>query len=105
MNFNISLLWLKDLGRPSPGRDWIIAACVVGVLALVAIGISAYMFWSIQTGSIVAAGAAAPRAPTPVSRDSMKKVIDSYQERAANYTARNFAAFNLNDPRPVTKKK
>ena len=105
MNLQKYIAWILDLGRPYPTRDWGIVLALTLIVFLGGTSMASYRFWTIQTGSIVAAAADTPRAPTPVSRDLMKKVIEEYQQRAANYSARNFLTFTLNDPFIPARKK
>ena len=106
MNIDLGkvLEWFKTLASPSPTRDWRLIVSVAGVLVLLGFGLAAYLFWGVQSGSIIAAGAEAPRPPTQVSRALIKRVQDSYRARLANYTAKNFPAYNVIDPRAKTKK-
>lgn len=105
MNLKTLFAQIADLAWPHPARDWAIVLLTAVIVAAGATGMAGYRFWTIQVGSIVSASADVPRAPMPVSRDLIKKVIETYQQRAVNYTARNFLVFTLNDPYVAPKKK
>lgn len=98
--------FIRSLGTPYPLRDWftiVLSALFLGVLA---IAVAGYLFFGIQTGSLVGAETVAREMPSPVSRAEMKKSIDTYTERAVNYEAKNFPFEPLSDPFiPVAKKK
>jgi hypothetical protein len=107
MNLDLTsvLEWFQSLRIPDSTRDWAIIVSLSSVVALGGIVLGGYLFWGTQTGSIVAASQDVPRAPIPVSREGIKRVLEAYQTRAINYTGRNFVAVDLFDPRPPTPKK
>lgn len=105
MDLQTILNFLADFNKPYPAREW----AIIGLLALTLfIGgtvVAAQLFWNIQTGGIIAASANVPRAPLPVSADTIKKVIELYQTRAQNYQNKSFPGVTLADPRPTTARK
>lgn len=105
MNITLSFDWLKELVHPNPGRDWLIVLGLGLVTVLAGVGLAVYLFWGIQTGSIIGGTSAQLAPPVPISRATLKKVLDAYQLRAANYTGANFPVFNLTDPHIRTTKK
>lgn len=100
IDLEIILKWITSLGRPYPARDWAAVALFGAILALIGVGLAGYLFWGTQTGTIVAASQDVPRAPIPVSRDAIKKVLEIYEARATNYAGRNFIVVDVTDPRP-----
>ena len=97
--------FFKNLTRPYPTRDWALIAGLSFILFIGGAVIAGQLFWGTQTGSIVTASADVPRAPIPVSRDAIKKVIEIYQTRATQYQNKVFPAVTLSDPRSKTQKK
>lgn len=92
--------FFQSFSRPFPARDWFVVS-LVGLLVFVGgAAIAAQLFWGAQTGSIIAASADVPRAPIPVSRDAIVKVVEIYQSRATNYQNKTFPSVTLSDPRP-----
>ncbi len=106
MNLDVStvLQWLAGFRKPYPGRDWAIVAGVSLVLMLCGLAFAGYLFWGVQTGAIISAAQQVPRAPIPVSRDAIKKVLETYSARATNYAAQNFVGVNLTDPRATSRR-
>ena len=107
MNLDLDFMykWFRSLVVPDPARDWAIIATISLVVIITGASLAVYLFWGTQTGSIIAAGQEVPRAPIPVSREGIKRVLEAYQTSAINYTSRNFVVVDLNDPRPLTPKK
>lgn len=106
MNIELTSLtaWFTAFKRPAPARDWALIAGVAALVALSGVGFAGYLFWSTQTGSIVAASQEVLRAPIPVSRDAIKKVLENYEARATNYVGQNFIVVDVIDPHPPTKR-
>ncbi len=100
MDLSTLLNILADFKKPYPAREWAMIMLISLVLFVGGAVVAAQLFWSIQTGGIVAASADVPRAPIPVSKDAMKKVIELYQTRAQNYQNKAFPPVTLVDPRP-----
>lgn len=98
------LQWLAGFRKPYPGRDWAIVAGIALVLLFSGLAFAGYLFWSVQTGAIISASQEVPRAPIPVSRDAIKKVLETYGARATNYAAQNFVGVNLADPRATSRR-
>lgn len=105
MDLQTILNVLADFNKPYPAREWAIIAALSLVLFAGGAVVAGQLFWSIQTGGIVAASTDVPRAPIPVSQDSIKKVIELYQTRAQNYQNKVFPGVTLADPRPTTAKR
>ena len=96
------LTFFKNLQRPHPARDWLIVSTVSGIIGILGIALAAYLFFAVQTGSIISGATEVPRAPVPVSAEAVKNVLDTYQTRANNYASKTFPAVDLSDPRPRT---
>lgn len=102
MNLDLAVAtkFLQEFARPFPTRDWL-GIAIIGLLVFAGgAAIAAQLFWGAQTGSIIAASADVPRAPIPVSRDAIAKVVEIYQSRATNYQNKAFPSVTLSDPRP-----
>lgn len=99
IDLSIVVKWLQGFNRPYPARDWALVAALTLIVALSGVGFAGYLFWGVQTGTIIAAAQEVPRAPIPVSRAAIVEVLETYQARATNYAAKNFVGVNLIDPR------
>jgi hypothetical protein len=104
MDLTLSFDWIKKLGRPSATRDWRIVLAVASAVVVGGTALAVYLFFGVQSGSIIAAASGAPTPPNPVSRAALKQVLDKYRVRKANYDAKSFPAFPVVDPRSSTKK-
>lgn len=98
--------FLRSLGTPYPLRDWFVIVVCASMCGIASVAIAGYLFFGIQTGSLVGAETVAKELPSPVSRAEMKKSVEIYTERAVNYEAKNFPFEQLSDPFiSVAKKK
>ena len=99
------LEFFSSFHRPHPARDWLIVVFFAIVALLFGVGLAAYLFLEVQTGSLVSASAEVPRAPIPVTKDAIKTVVETYQVRATNFVNKSFPGVNLSDPRRPGSKK
>lgn len=108
MNMNIDLsavvAWLKSLGRPAPGRDWVLALSFALLVFVGTLGVAGYLFFGVKTGSLIEAAGTTTTQPNPVSREKMQKVLERYGERLANFDSGNFGTYQFVDPHITVKK-
>ena len=98
--------WIKTFGTPYPRRDWMTVLGVCSIIGIILIGFAGYIFFGIQTGSLVAASVPEGVVPAPsVSRAQMTKVLAEYGQRATNYNAQNIPTYTLFDPHLIVVKK
>ena len=97
--------WLANLSRPYPARDWLIVLSISGMLCALGFMLAAYLFFGVQTGTLIDSSSEVPRAPIPVTKEAITSVLDSYQVRAANFANKTFPAVDLLDPRARAVKK
>jgi hypothetical protein len=107
MNIDLTLLTklFGTLTKPYPARDWLFIVLASGLLAALGFIVAAYLFLGVQTGSIVDASVAPPRAPIPVTKEAIQKVLETYQARAAGFANKSFPAVELSDPRSRAARK
>jgi hypothetical protein len=90
---------LSHMTRPHPARDWMIIAVMSCIVCVIGVGVSAQLFLSIQTGSLVSGGTNAPKPTIPVTQEAIRGVLETYQTRAAAYVSKSFVVYDLSDPR------
>lgn len=89
---------LAHITRPNPSRDWLIIAVLSLLVFVGGAGVSAQLFLSIQTGSLVSGTTNAPKPTIPVTQESIRAVLEAYQGRAAAYVSKSFIVYDLVDP-------
>ncbi|MEK7063657.1 MAG: hypothetical protein AAB955_03135 [Patescibacteria group bacterium] len=102
MNLSLDLAvvtnWLKRMGTPYPARDWLVAVTTGALIVLAGIGIAAYLFLGVRTGTLIEAGTPRGTPPEPVPRQEMSRVLERYGIRLVNYDSANVPTFDIFDP-------
>ena len=89
---------LRALSRPFPMRDWSLIVAFAWFVAVALIGIAVYFFIGIQSGAIIVPHAE-PSAPgVSVSREGLKKTLETYDTRKLNFDSGNIKAPDVSDP-------
>lgn len=88
---------LKSLSRPHPLRDWLTFLFISSALILLLLGVGAFFFLTLRSGTIIGVPSV-ERAPAPhISRTELQDVVDVFRARQVNYEKGNITAPDVVD--------
>ena len=90
--------FFSSLKQAHPSRDWFLVLIFLATLLLSLTLFASYLFFGIESGSIVAPSHVATSSAPSVTRGEIGKVLESYRARKLNYNADNFLTIPLQDP-------
>ena len=90
--------FFSSLKEPHPSRDWLFTLIFLATLLLSLTLFASYLFFGIESGSIVTPSTVATSSAPSVTRGEIEKVLESYRARKLNYNANNFLVIPLQDP-------
>lgn len=91
-------LFFSTLGRPAPLRDWLYVLILLGVALLSFTLYASYIFFGIESGSIINPTSSVPPSAKALTRGEVQNVLEAYRVRKLNYDANNFSTPPLSDP-------